>query len=58
MLLVWWERRREIYKSLSQNFRKMDNNNLLGQNNHSLEHDAGKMYQDFGDQAIIPDTRG
>ena len=36
----------------------MDNNNLLGQNNHSLEHDAGKMYQDFGDQAIIPDTRG
>ena len=57
MLLVGEEGRLEIYKSLSQNFRNTDNNNLLGRNNHCLEHNSGEMYEDIRDQAIILDTR-
>ena len=57
MLLVEEEGRLEIYKSLSQNFRNTDNNNLLGRNNHSLEHDLGEMYEDIRALAIILDTR-
>ena len=56
MLLLGEEGRLEIYKSLSQNFRNTDNNNLLGRNNHSLEHDSGEIYEDVRDQAIILDT--
>ena len=43
-LEIWEEG--EIYRSLSQNFRKTDNNNLLGQNNHSM--DRGKCMKASG----------